>query len=191
MSDAGFILAGGSSSRMGQNKALLPYKNTVLVSWIARQVAIAAGSATLIGPPELYGEFDLPVVADRRRGFGPLGGIETALTVSRADWNLIVACDMPSVTAPFLGSLLGQAALEDCECLLPVGSSGLPEPLCAVWHRRSLAAIQNALNHGVRKVTAALGPLRVVRWRTDEPNWAANMNTPVEWYSHLAAISDE
>jgi molybdopterin-guanine dinucleotide biosynthesis protein A len=127
------------------------------------------------------------VVADVRRARGPLGGIETALRHTNADWNLIVACDMPGLSAPFLAGLIEEAAREDCDCLLPAVGAGLPEPLCGVWHRRSLAAISGALDRNVLKISRAIEPLRVVHRQVAASDWAANMNTPAEWQAHLAS----
>ncbi|MCW5980934.1 MAG: molybdenum cofactor guanylyltransferase [Bryobacteraceae bacterium] len=186
MSRAGFVLAGGQSSRMGRDKALLPYRDSVLVSWIARQVELAAGGVTLVGAPERYACLALPALADLRPGCGPLGGIETALTHTRADWNVVVACDMPGLTAPLLEDLLARAERADCDCLLPLGPDGRDEPLCAVWHRRSLAAVRAALDANRRKVTEALRSLCVARVPAGDAGWAANMNTPAEWESHAA-----
>jgi molybdopterin-guanine dinucleotide biosynthesis protein A len=191
MSRAGFVLVGGRSSRMGRDKALLPYRNTVLAAWVARQVELAAGSVTLAGAPERYMDIGCPVIADLRPGSGPLAGIETALHHSRSDWNLVVACDMPGVSTRLLADLLDHAAQQDCDCLLPLAAKARPEPLCAVWHRRSLPAVRAALDRGIRKVMEALEPLHVVRWQTGDENWAANVNTAVDWQSHLTAINDD
>ena len=102
---AGFVLTGGRSSRMGRDKALLPIEGSVLVERTAEQVRIAAGSVTLIGAPERYAHLGLPVVPDLIEDCGPIGGLYTALKIGRADWNLLVACDMPALTAEFLREL--------------------------------------------------------------------------------------
>src|SRR5439155_2404727 len=129
---AGFVLVGGNSSRMGQDKARLPLHGKTLVEHVAAAVAEAAGSVTLVGAPERYQSLGFPIVPDDRPGAGPLAGIHAALGASRADWNLIVACDMPVLSAPFLKSLLAAAESSGADCLIPSGPSGLPGPLCAV-----------------------------------------------------------
>ena len=92
---AGFVLVGGNSTRMGRDKAQLPLHGRTLVEHIAGAVAEAAGSVTLIGAPERYPDLGIRMLPDSRPGAGPLGGICTALASTDAEWNLIVACDMP------------------------------------------------------------------------------------------------
>src|SRR5512142_2916527 len=106
---AGFVLAGGRSSRMGQDKALLPWKGSTLIESVAREVFNAAGSVTLIGSPERYGSLGFPVISDKIQGCGPLGGLHAALSVTTAEWNILVACDMPAVTSELLKELLAAA----------------------------------------------------------------------------------
>src|SRR6185437_4100723 len=99
MQRAGFILTGGRSSRMGSDKALFPWHGTTVVEHLSGMVASVAGSSTLVGHPERYSHLGLPCLADLRPECGPLSGIETALAGTSAEWNLILACDVPEVTA--------------------------------------------------------------------------------------------
>ena len=79
MSREGFVLAGGRSSRMGRDKAFLPWESRFLVQHVTDQVALAAGNVALIGDQERYSALRLDCFADLRPGLGPLAGIEAAL----------------------------------------------------------------------------------------------------------------
>jgi molybdopterin-guanine dinucleotide biosynthesis protein A len=183
-SRAGYVLVGGKSSRMGRDKALLPFRGTTLAQNIAEAVRAAAGSVSLVGSPFRRENLGYEVTPDLYPGEGPMGGILTALQNSTADWNLIVACDMPALSADFLRQLLDAADRYDADALLPQGPSGRPEPLCAVYHRRSRRSLDAAFARGVRKVTAALGEVRSVIWPVAEVLYFQNVNTPEDWASY-------
>ena len=178
------MLTGGKSSRMGEDKALLPFRGGVLAGHVAATVSAAAGSAVLIGNPQKYGHLGYLVVPDRRPGAGPAGGIESALSYTIADWNLLVACDMPGISAKFLRGLLDAAERLQADALVPAGPSGRLDPLSAVYHRRCLDTLRGALEAGVRKVTDALAGLEVARWAVDDRACFENLNTPEEWASY-------
>jgi len=180
MKRAGFVLAGGASSRMGCNKALLPYGGATLIEHVAAQVAAAAGSVFLVGPPEEYAHLPYLVVPDFFRRCGPLAGLHAGLVASPAEWNLVVACDMPAVTADFLGSLLEAADSVEADALVPVWPCGWLEPLCAVYRRELAVPLGEALQRGVRQLVQALAGLRLARWPITEPGYFANLNTPKE-----------
>jgi molybdopterin-guanine dinucleotide biosynthesis protein A len=182
MVTAGFVLAGGASSRMRRNKAFLTLQGKSLIEIISGAVNQAAGNVTIIGSPQIYAHLNVPVIPDFRPNAGPLAGIETALLHSSADWNLIVACDMPRLTSRTLQTLLDAAlANPDAGAILPESHSGHPEPLCAVYHRRLLPAITRALDAGIRKVTHGL-PEPAVHYicMAGDPAFQ-NVNTPEEW----------
>jgi len=174
------VLAGGRSRRMGRDKALLPFRGATLAAALAQIVREAAGSAVLVGHPALGG------IPDRYPGEGPLGGILSALHHTSAEWNLIVACDMPRVTAPFLRRLLDQAEAAGCDVLLPHSPGGRPEPLCAVYRRGARQTIENAFRTGIRKVTLALEELDVYRLEVTEAVQFQNVNTPEDWSEYAA-----
>jgi len=181
VSRAGFVLTGGLSSRMGRDKALLPFHGGSLAGFVARLVAQAAGSAALVGSTQRHAMLGYPVIGDRYPGQGPLSGILTALEATAADWNLIVACDMPRLTVPFLAGLLDAAAGSEADALLPAGAPGLLEPLCAVYHRRALGGLAAAFHGGTRKITVALDSVRVTVLPVTEITHFQNVNTAEEW----------
>ena len=179
------MLVGGRSSRMGRDKALLPFGSGLLAESVARAVELAAGSATLVGDPNRYGHLGFPAIPDAYPGQGPLGGILTALKHTSADWNLLAACDMPGLSADFLRRLLDAAERSAADALLPAGPSGRPEPLCAVYHRRILPALQTAYGNGVRQVSATLQEVGATVLPVLEVAPFENVNTPEEWAAHV------
>lgn len=177
---AGYVLAGGRSSRMGRDKALLPIGGTTLLDRIAHRVELAAGNVTIIAPPERYPDSRFRVVADLRENCGPLGGLCRALSITGAEWNLIVACDMPALTVEFLEQLFHAAESGDADAVVPETEAGL-DPLCAVYHRRLLPQAVRALDHKIFKMHDFVSTLRIRRWPVLNAALLENVNTPAGW----------
>lgn len=190
-----FILSGGTSSRMGSPKGLLEFGGQPLILRIARLVEPLVSAVSAVGAPELYVDLGLQVIDDRQfSGLdksggapGPLAGIASALTVTRADWNLILACDLPYLTVEWVDWLLARAKDSSRQIIMPRTAGGL-EPLAAVYRRECAEPIVAALRRGVRKVTDAMEQFRVeivtVRdWRHLDPDERVlrNMNTPEDY----------
>lgn len=191
---AGYVLVGGRSSRFGSDKVLVPWQGRPLAAQVAEQVRLAAGSVTLVGSPEKYAMLGLPVIDDPVAGFGPLAGLAAALNHSAAEWNIVVACDMPHVTAEFLRHLLRIAAAANPDVLLPLDRRGRAEPLCAVYSIRCREAIAEALRRGIHKMTDAFAALRVrelplAEYAPFDPDGRlfANLNTPADLAATRAA----
>ena len=177
MGRAGFVLTGGESRRMGRDKALLRGPSGVpLAAQIADSVREAAGSVVLIGPPERYTHLGFPVLADRVPACGPLGGLYTALCATSAEWNLIVACDMPNLTGHFLEDLLAAAEASPADCLVAEDAHGI-HPLCAVYNRRCLPVVESAIRHNQLKMHTLVSSLRFEKWPTPEAAMLTNVNT--------------
>jgi molybdopterin-guanine dinucleotide biosynthesis protein A len=185
MRAAGFVLAGGLSSRMGRDKALLRHWGVPLVVRAAAAVADAAGSVTILGDPGTYGRFGWPALADTVPGLGPMGALLTALENTRAEWNVLVACDMPDLSRELLRELLAKTARTRGRCVAPVTEDGF-EPLCAVYRRTALPEVRAAIAAGDLAMRDLLPLLDVVPVRGLDPACFRNLNTPVEWngYSH-------
>jgi molybdopterin-guanine dinucleotide biosynthesis protein A len=157
-----------------------------MIEIAAEAVCEAAGNVTIVGTPEIYRHLPYPAIPDLRAGaipgVGPLGGIESALAHTSADWNLIVACDMPAITAVTLQLILAAAAAHpEAGCVIPESRQGFLEPLCAAYHRRLLPALSAALDAGTRKVTSGLPEDAIHRLRMTSDPIFQNINTPEEW----------
>jgi molybdenum cofactor guanylyltransferase len=173
---------------MGREKALLEIAGEVAIVRAVRLVETVTGDApAVIGDSAGIRSLGLRTVADDWPGAGPLGGIATALRVSRAPWSLVVACDLPYLTKAWLEFLIARAVASEADAVLAMNARGV-EPLSAMYHQRAEPAIRSALTRGTRKVTDALENLRV---ETIEPaEWKAfdsdgylfkNMNSPEDY----------
>lgn len=140
----GVVLAGGASRRMGHDKALLEVGGKTLVERAVEQlgkvcdtVVVAAGASR-----ELPG-FD--IVADAA-GHGPAAGIlGAAAHFERPVDLLVLACDLPAVTAELLAALIRQAEAGDW--ILPRWRRGI-EPLCSLYRPPALAALARRVEQG-------------------------------------------
>lgn len=179
MPTAGYILTGGRSSRMGRDKALLPWNGTTVAEHLAEMLRPFANPVTLIGEPSRYAQLNLPCLADLRPGLGPLAGLETALSTTKTDWNLILPCDVPQIDATILRQLLAPLHQTDVTTIVLRDGTGQMHPLCALYHRDCLAVVQRALNAGELRVMSVVETLRPVY--VNIPRRLRNLNTPEEW----------
>jgi len=178
-SRAGFVLAGGRSSRMGQDKALLPWKGSTLIQSVAREVFSASGSMTLIGSPERYGNLGFPVISDQIEGCGPLGGLHAALSAAQGKWNLLMACDTPAVTRQLLEKLLYASQDADADALVP--TPGDLEPLSAAYNARLLPTVESAIQSKLFKMHDFVSTILARSWPAPDPSVFRNVNTPEQW----------
>ena len=178
---AGFVLAGGQSRRMGQDKALLPYHGEPLTVAIAKTVSQITECVHIIGDPARYGHLGFPVIADAVAGCGPAGGIYTALLQNEAGWNVVVACDMPNVTAELMRTLASHAVQGPRDCIVPLGFDGQPEPLCAIYHLRCRPALEQAIRENRLRMRDLVAELRPVLVSGTDPGCFVNVNTPADW----------
>src|SRR4029077_2496407 len=130
------------SSRMGRDKGLLDFGGVPLILHTARLLEPLVVEVTVVGHPGRYAKFGLCAIADdmqTRRGpdgpsCGPLAGIATALAATRSRWNLVVACDLPYLSAKWVEWLLSRALRSRAEAVVPRTQRGI-EPLAAVYRQ--------------------------------------------------------
>ncbi len=179
----GGILAGGASSRMGTNKALLEFRGRPL---LARQLDLLRPifERVVVGAndPAPYARFGVEVVPDALRERCALTGIHAIVAASGTGHAFVLACDLPFLSPALIESLLARRAEGDV--VVPVTSRG-PEPLHAVYARACLPAIEACAREGRWKATAFHDRVRVLEVPVREEDWTVegrspflNVNTP-------------
>jgi molybdopterin-guanine dinucleotide biosynthesis protein A len=190
---AAAILTGGRASRMGgQRKAAIEIGGRRIVD---RQIAVLRTIADRIFEvSSLTGEAEAgpavtELVRDRYPDHGSLGGIYTAIVDSPCERTLVVACDMPFLSAPLLEHMAGI----DADLVIPRTDRGY-EPLCAIYSKACAAPIQARLEKGELAASvlpqgvkvAEIGPEALAVYDPDGLLFV-NVNTPhdCERASHL------
>jgi molybdopterin-guanine dinucleotide biosynthesis protein A len=185
MGVTGIILAGGRSSRMGREKALLEAEGETLteraiktLSPLCSKIVISTNSA------ELFSSFNLNTVPDFTINLGPLAGIASALEQSETESNIVIAVDMPGITTLFLAYLL--ECFPGYNGVVPVSDKGVIQPLCGVYSSSLLPSIKELLKSN-RLAAAAITDLHgilKVHALPETPGYTkelfANLNTPDE-----------
>ena len=144
------IQAGGRSSRMGRDKALLPLGGKPLIEHVLLRVA-GLGDEVLIttNQPDDYAFLGLRMVGDRQPGAGALDGLLTALEAASGERVLLLACDMPFVSRPLLEHMVGIDS--DAEVVIP-RRGGRLQPLHAIYAASCAASVREALKAGEKRM---------------------------------------
>ncbi len=146
----GYILAGGKSSRMGEDKGLKPFNGKPLIQTVINQMQLAIEKVIIVSNNTDYKQFGLEVIEDVVKNIGPAGGIYSALLHSISDKNFIVSCDMPNISAQAI-----QFMLDNCNTdavWIPQYKNKL-EPLFGVYPKSCLLSWKKSLNKGTYKLT--------------------------------------
>ena len=148
-SDAvGFVLAGGQSSRMGRDKALLEFAGRPLAVQalsILEEAGIPAMIAGAAAPARAALEVFAPVIEDASPGLGPLSGICAALATTSARYAVFLPVDLPLLPPSLLVFLLRHARITGSVVTVP-SVSGFTQTFPAVLDRAALPALQNELD---------------------------------------------
>ncbi|HWU39116.1 MAG TPA: molybdenum cofactor guanylyltransferase, partial [Candidatus Acidoferrum sp.] len=159
----GVVLAGGQSTRMGTNKALLEFDGTPLIERLVRtirplfrEIAIVANDA------DAYVYLGVPIWSDRVPGKGALGGIYTGVYHSVFPQTFCIACDMPFPNPAVIASLRDLAPGYDV--VVPHTADGY-QPLHAVYSKTCLASMEGMIRDDRLKIDRLFS---VVRLRTVE-----------------------
>ncbi|MBP2243208.1 molybdopterin-guanine dinucleotide biosynthesis protein A [Cytobacillus eiseniae] len=198
MKATGIIMAGGKSSRMGTNKALLKIGEATVIEKIVAELQKTVSNIIIVTNKfEDYEFLDLPMVKDIWTDMGPLAGIHAGLHASTTVKNLVVACDMPFISAQ-LGDILLRL-LDEHDAAVP-RISGQLHPLFAAYRKEVHEEINQSLQREelrirlfFQKVNTKIvteEDLMALSFAFQE-NYFFNMNDPGEFEKALQLASDQ
>jgi molybdenum cofactor guanylyltransferase len=183
------ILAGGKSSRMGHNKALLRIGEHTIIERVIRASTSVSPSEILVvtNTPQDSEHLGHRMVADTITGQGAIGGIVSALHHSQTDAVLVLACDLPFVRSELLEMLITEFHQEAYQAVMPT-VEGYPQGVLAIYHKDCLSYFESAIQNDQRKLKTIFAQLEHVsymdesHWENVDPNGYSfiNVNTPDE-----------
>ena len=197
MTISGVILAGGKSTRMGRDKAVLEIGGKRLIDRLVEGLQQIFPEVIIVAnTPGLYENLGVRVVPDLIPDKGSLGGIYTAATIASHPWAFVMACDMPffnPALIQYLGSLI-----DDWDAVAPYTDDW--EPLYALYAKTCLPYMERQVHSDNLKIARFFSHVRVRRVGIEElepydPQGLSlfNMNTPEEfaraeeWWRQLLA----
>jgi molybdopterin-guanine dinucleotide biosynthesis protein A len=168
---------------MGRTKALIEIDGVPMAGRVAAALR-GAGCISVVaygGTPVELASLDLPVLADRYPGTGPLGGVLGVLELFAAsDLEIggvfVTACDLPALRpADLIGIVEAARAHPDADVV--VARTSAIEPACALWNPLALEPVRRFFDEGERAIHGAIGRLTSVAVDVD-PAALRNINTP-------------
>ena len=191
-----FVLAGGQSTRMGQDKAFLTLAGRTLLDRALEVAGSLTRDVYIAGDAAKFAAFG-PVVEDVYRQRGPLGGIHAALRRSTSELNLMLAVDLPFVNLRFLQYLVVEAHESGATVTVPRVAGGW-QPLCAVYRREFGEQAHQSLSEGRNRVDSLFLP-SLTHVITEEEmirngfplDMFRNLNTPEELETARECITEK
>ncbi len=186
-----FILAGGASRRMGTDKSQLRIEQKTFTEKIAETLLQTTDLVTIVGRNDAR----LPGIPDIYPQWGALGGLHAALAACRRDWAIVVACDLPFVTAELF---LRLAELRmDHEAVVPLQQDGRPQPLAALYRTDPCRQRATELIEAGRRRPLDLLEAVKTRWvqfaeirnLDQSQRFFVNINTPKDYDDEIRGYS--
>jgi molybdopterin-guanine dinucleotide biosynthesis protein A len=188
MSLTAIVLCGGRSTRMGEDKAALPFGDETMLARITRIVHGISDEVIIVGRRDQHAINIHDAVEDQ----GPLAGIAAGLAASKTDLNIVVACDMPLINPAVLQRLVTLIGDHDA-CVAMV--DGHASALCGVYRSRVAKDAQALLDAGERRVMRLLDQVPTKRvdaaaFRDIDPdlNTFVSVDTPEKYSEALKTL---
>jgi len=183
------IQAGGESTRMGMNKAMMDFLGEPLIARVITRVSSLSDDIFIITKePQEFKKFPVRIIKDAISGKGAIGGLYTAFVEAKYEFVAVVACDMPFVNMDLLKKAYEVLLEYQADVAIPKTEEGY-EPLHAVYRiQKCLPAIQNALATDNKRLVSWFPEVNVVEMKSNmidqyDPEHTAfiNVNTRDEY----------
>jgi len=175
------ILAGGKSRRMGKDKAELLIDDQIFLDKIAAELSAFDELLVSVGSKDHLAETKYQTVADKYPDCGPIGGLQSALSVCTSDALFAISCDVPlftSALAEFLCSEMNDAY----DAVVAISPEGFFHTLCAVYKKSTADIFEKYILSGDYKILNAYEQMKICRVPVEDfESLLLNVNTPEEY----------
>jgi len=155
----GIILAGGRSSRMGSDKALMPFNNQTFLEHVIQALHPLVDDILIVSNNPEHGKFNYERISDSIADAGPMAGIHAGLTHSKTETNLVLSCDVPLIQTSVLEMIITNN--EEDKDVIQLEDQGKSLPLVALYKKRTAAHFFSLLNQGERRLRVAVNGLNI------------------------------
>ena len=158
------VLAGGKSTRMGRDKALIPMVGVPMLQLICTIAEACTDKVYIVTPwPERYQELLTPKsqfipevslpgeTGNEPRTHGPLVGFMQGLAAVETNWVLLLACDLPNLRLEILQDWISKLdTIPENKIAALVQNNQIWQPLCGFYRRRCLPELSQYVEEGGR-----------------------------------------
>ncbi len=183
----GFVLAGGRSSRMGQDKGLMLLNGKEMALSVIEQLVPCVDEVVIVSNRREYKKYGFKVIEDLIKNVGPAGGIYTALKYSCTEHNFFVSCDMPFVTTQSIEYLISRAG--DAEITIAAAQAEI-HPLFGVYSKSCADKFEHYINRHELKLKNIITHFNhqlidMSSCSDEQDSLFKNINTPEEFFDSL------
>ncbi len=175
-------MAGGQSTRMGYDKALITFEGETLLQRAVRLCGQFCNQLIISSNSETHNTKGILRISDEIANCGPLGGIYSSLKSAENEWSFILSVDAAFVVPEFISYLISQR--EGYDAVVPLHNKGL-EPLVAMYRKAVAPMVKKQLESREYKMELLIRNINTnfidgQMWVKQFPKIFVNLNTPVD-----------
>lgn len=186
---SGILLAGGKSSRMGEDKAFLKYGGLFLYQYNLKILEHFSDNLIISSSNTAFNQSNYLRVEDDIPGLGPIGGIYSSLKRISYKNAIVLPCDLPFITIDIIDTLIANS--HGYEICIAQNMSGQPEPLVGIYSTSILPNMEDLIKKGKYKIRDLLSEVNTnfISFENSPKNTFQNVNYP-EDYKSLPPLPD-
>lgn len=186
---SGILLAGGKSTRMGEDKAFMKYNNRFLYEHSLSVLSVFSEEILISSSNPRFDKTDYSIIPDETPGLGPLGGIYSCLKKIKYNYAIVLPCDLPLISGVIIEKLI--IATENSEITIALNHNNLPEPLIGIYSISAIPAMQEMIETNQFKMQELFTRVktRFVKIPGTNKNTFHNINNPDEFNALPAIIA--
>lgn len=177
------VLAGGKSSRMGQDKGLMLLRGKPMIQYVLEAINGCQIPAIIVSANAVYSQFGYEVIPDIELNKGPMGGLLSAMESVNATHVLLLSCDMPLITSDIIIHLTSEVE-EHSVTVARIKNQLMP--LLAVYSLRIKDAVKQRITLNELKMHDLINAVdhKIVsydNYKSLNSHWYINVNSPADF----------